>query len=125
VALVDSLAAGAAGFANSTPSSRGSARGSAPGPTRGDGREPARRPALSVAPASTPKDAGMRRDEGKHTVWRVQCGDLISRERCVTVFVDDNEVVLVGPPGETARLTGGQLGQLRTALNEAAKLAER
>lgn len=63
--------------------------------------------------------------EGGHLVWRVQCGDMISRERCVTVFVDDDEVVLVGPPGETARLTAGQLGQLRTALNEAAKLAER
>ena len=51
--------------------------------------------------------------------------DLISRERCVTVYVDDDEVVLVGPPGETARLSVGQLGQLRAALNEAAELAGR
>jgi hypothetical protein len=55
----------------------------------------------------------------------VQCGDLISRERAVTVFVEDNQVVVVSPPGETARLTSGQLGQLRAALNEAAKMAER
>ncbi|OZM72550.1 hypothetical protein CFN78_12935 [Amycolatopsis antarctica] len=114
MALVDSLAAEADITANSARSSRGEDRG------------PAQRPALSVAPAaSSPKDSGVRRNEGKHTVWRIQCGDLISRERCVTVFVDNDEVVLVGPPGETARMTGGQLGQLRAALNEAAKLAER
>lgn len=83
------------------------------------------RPALSVARPASRRESGTGRHEGKRTVWRVQCGDLIDRERCLTVFVDDNEVVLVGPPGETARLTGGQLGQLRVALNEAAKLAER
>ncbi|PWV82244.1 hypothetical protein SAMN05421630_10319 [Prauserella marina] len=84
------------------------------------------RPALSSA-ASTQAagPTGARRHEGGQVVWRVQCGDLISRERCVTVFVDDGEVVLVGPPGETARLTAGQLGQLSAALNEAAKMAER
>lgn len=109
MAFVDSLAADASAVANT----------SRPVP------RPGQRPTLAVAPASPPKDVGARRTESKRPVWRIQCGDLISRERCVTVFVDDNEVVLVGPPGETARLTGGQLGQLRTALNEAAKLAER
>lgn len=77
---------------------------------------------------TSPRDPyadAVRRYEGGQVVWRVQCGDLISRERCVTVFVEDDEVVLVGPPGETARLTKGQLGQLRAALNEAAELAER
>lgn len=82
------------------------------------------RPALSASSATGPS-TGARRHEGGQVVWRVQCGDLISRERCVTVFVDDGEVVLVGPPGETARLTAGQLGQLSAALNEAAKMAER
>lgn len=80
---------------------------------------------LSSAPTADPRAASARRYESGQVVWRVQCGDLISRERCVTVFVDDGEVVLVGPPGETARLSAGQLGQLRAALNEAAKLAER
>jgi hypothetical protein len=75
--------------------------------------------------ATDPRAAGTRRYEGGQLVWRVQCGDLIDRERCVTVFVEQDQVVLVGPPGETARLTSGQLGQLRAALNEAAKLAER
>lgn len=69
-------------------------------------------------------DSGRRHESGQ-VVWRVQCGDLISRDRCVTVFVEDGEVVLVGPPGETARLSGRQLGQLRAALREAAELAER
>ncbi|EHR48534.1 hypothetical protein SacmaDRAFT_0224 [Saccharomonospora marina XMU15] len=97
------------------------------------GTAPFRRPALGEKPrqslSSTPtvdaRGTSGRRYEGGQVVWRVQCGDLISRERCVTVFVDEGEVVLVGPPGETARLTAGQLGQLRAALNEAAKLAER
>ncbi|SFP88223.1 hypothetical protein SAMN05421810_103722 [Amycolatopsis arida] len=81
-------------------------------------------PPRTPAARSEPR-AGTRRYEKGQPVWRVQCGDLISRERCVTVFVDDDEVVLVGPPGETARLTADQLGDLRAALNEAAKLAER
>lgn len=81
--------------------------------------------AITAAAVSDPQIASGRRHEGGQVVWRVRCGDLISRERCVTVFVDEGEVVLVGPPGETARLTAGQLGQLRAALNEAAKLAER
>ncbi|MGY6657013.1 hypothetical protein ACXIZN_33115 [Amycolatopsis sp. TRM77291] len=82
------------------------------------------RPVSPSAPVD-PRTASVRRYEGGQLVWRVQCGDLISRERAVTVFVEDNQVVLVSPPGETARLTSGQLGQLRAALNEAAKMAER
>jgi hypothetical protein len=58
-------------------------------------------------------------------VWRINCGDVVNRERCLTVLVERNRVVLVGPPGETAVLTSGQLGQLRTALREAAEQAER
>ncbi|MDS0132988.1 MULTISPECIES: hypothetical protein [unclassified Amycolatopsis] len=85
---------------------------------------PAVRP-VTPAAAVDPRTASVRHYEGGQLVWRVQCGDLISRERAVTVFVEDNQVVLVSPPGETARLTSGQLGQLRAALNEAAKMAER
>jgi hypothetical protein len=58
-------------------------------------------------------------------VWRINCGDVVNRERCLTVLVERNRVVLMGPPGETAVLTSGQLGQLRTALREAAEQAER
>ncbi|GLZ41299.1 hypothetical protein [Actinokineospora sp. NBRC 105648] len=62
---------------------------------------------------------------GERRVWRISCGDVINRDRCLTVLVEKNKVVLVGPPGETAVLTSGQLGQLRTALQEAAEQAER
>ncbi|GAB2979947.1 hypothetical protein LWP59_00300 [Amycolatopsis acidiphila] len=87
---------------------------------------PMRTAARSAVPAVTdPRAAQVRRYESGQLVWRVQCGDMINRERCVTVLVQDGQVVLVGPPGETARLTAGQLGQLRAALNEAAKLTER
>jgi hypothetical protein len=79
----------------------------------------------ALSSAVDPRTANVRCYEGGNLIWRVQCGDLISRERAVTVFVEDNQVVLVSPPGETARLTTGQLGQLRAALNEAAKVAER
>ncbi|MGH3515942.1 MAG: hypothetical protein ACRDQ7_00680 [Haloechinothrix sp.] len=67
----------------------------------------------------------VRQEVSGHTVWRIQCGDMINRDRCVTVFVDAGEVVVMSPPGETARLSTGQVSQLRAALNEAAKLAER
>jgi hypothetical protein len=62
--------------------------------------------------------------EGRR-VWRISCGDIINRDRSLTVLVEDNKVVLVGPPGETAVLNLGQLDQLRAALREAAELAER
>ena len=112
--FVDSLAGGHAGTAM---------RPLRPAPGV-PGLATATRPVTPSAVAD-PRTAGVRHYEGGQLVWRVQCGDLISRERAVTVFVEDNQVVLVSPPGETARLTSGQLGQLRAALNEAAKMAER
>lgn len=90
---------------------------------------PAPRRAMHAPPAHhDPRPAPqefVRQVENGQTVWRIRCGDMIHRDRCVTVFVDRGEVVVVGPPGETARLSAGQVGQLRAALNEAAKLAER
>ena len=62
---------------------------------------------------------------GGRREWRISCGDVVNRDRCLTVLVERNKVVLVGPPGETAVLTTGQLGQLRAALREAAEQAER
>jgi hypothetical protein len=108
VELVDSITAGRAGIATSH--------------MRPTGTSVAR----SAIPAAVdPRTAAVRKYEGGQLVWRVQCSDLIARERAVTVFVEENQVVLVSPPGETARLTTGQLAQLRAALNEAAKMAER
>ncbi|MEV0066021.1 hypothetical protein [Amycolatopsis sp. NPDC050768] len=112
--FVDSLAGGHAGTAM---------RPLRPAPGA-PGIATATRPVTPSAVAD-PRTAGVRHYEGGQLVWRVQCGDLISRERAVTVFVENDQVVVVSPPGETARLTSGQLGQLRAALNEAAKMAER
>jgi hypothetical protein len=86
------------------------------------------------APAAPPCEGGSPRDRaadltrgsfGERRVWRITCGDVVNRDRCLTVLVDRDQVVLVGPPGETAVLTAGQLGQLRIALREAAEQAER
>lgn len=57
-------------------------------------------PVRPVTPAAAvdPRTAAVRHYEGGQLVWRVQCGDLIERERAVTVFVEDNQVVLVSPP---------------------------
>lgn len=80
----------------------------------------------AAAPTSQPApEPGVGRHEGGYPVWRVACGDMINRERSIAVYVDGGEVVVVGPPGESARLSGSQLNELKTALNEAAKLAER
>lgn len=86
------------------------------------------RPGEAPAPVPLSTDARATQastSEGGQPTWRVQCGDLINRDRCVTVFVENDQVVVVGPPGESARLTAGQASQLKAALNEAAKLAER
>lgn len=85
---------------------------------------------VSTAPPSpVTEDADHRRElHGSslgRQVWRINCGDVVNRERCLTVLVERNRVVLVGPPGETAVLNAGQLGQLRVALREAAEQAER
>ncbi|WP_033295984.1 hypothetical protein [Amycolatopsis jejuensis] len=119
--FVDSLGGGQAATAVR------SIRPAAPGIATARPVPPSRSAAAAVASSvpADPRTAGVRHYEGGQVVWRVQCGDLISRERAVTVFVEDDQVVVVSPPGETARLTSGQLGQLRAALNEAATLAER
>ena len=57
--------------------------------------------------------------------WRIRCQDVANRERFITLFVEHGRVVLVGPPGESAVLSPGQLNQLRAALQEAADEAER
>jgi hypothetical protein len=62
---------------------------------------------------------------GNQRWWRIRCRDVVNRDRSLTVLVDRGTVVVVGPPGETAVLSAGQLGQLRVALREAADQAER
>lgn len=87
------------------------ARGAGPAPADAeDGSEPA---------------SGWVGSTGNRRWWRIRCRDVGNRDRCLTVLADRGTVVLVGPPGETAVLSAGQLGQLRTALREAADQAER
>jgi hypothetical protein len=57
--------------------------------------------------------------------WQISCQDVVDRERSLTVLVKDDRVLVVGPPGETAVLSAGQLGQLATALRLAAQQTER
>jgi hypothetical protein len=70
-------------------------------------------------------DTGVDERPARSRQWRIRCQDVANRERFLTLFVEHGRVVLVGPPGESAVLTPGQLGQLRTALQEAADEAER
>ncbi|MCP2197631.1 hypothetical protein [Lentzea flava] len=62
---------------------------------------------------------------GQRRTWQISCGDVVDRDRQLTVKVVQGQVVLVGPPGETAVLSHDQLVQLRAALREAADQAER
>ena len=88
---------------------------------------------LAAAPArptlrSDPEfgiNMGVDERPGRARQWRVRCQDVANRERFLTLFVEHGRVVLVGPPGESAVLTPGQLSQLRSALQEAADEAER
>lgn len=98
-----------------TPVSGGAA-GAVPSPAAGSTAE---------TDEPTGSDAGWRGTTGQRRWWRIQCSDVVDRARCLTVMVDRDTVVLVGPPGETAVLSPGQLGELRAALREAADQAER
>lgn len=70
-------------------------------------------------------DTGVDEPGARGRQWRIRCQDVADRDRFLTLFVEHGRIVLVGPPGESAVLTPGQLGQLRTALQEAADEAER
>ncbi|HEY0638767.1 MAG TPA: hypothetical protein VGD67_14050 [Pseudonocardiaceae bacterium] len=64
-----------------------------------------------------------RDHEGRRHWWRLPCRDVIDRERFLTVLIDRDQVVLVGPPGETAVMSPAQVGHLSEALREAADRA--
>lgn len=80
--------------------------------------------ATGAAPRSE-VDMGADARPARARQWRIRCQDVANRERFLTVFVEHGRVVLVGPPGESAVLSPGQLSKLRSALQEAADEAER
>ncbi|APU19360.1 hypothetical protein [Actinoalloteichus sp. GBA129-24] len=51
--------------------------------------------------------------------WSVNCRDVAGRKRDLTVFVNDGQIVIVAPPGETAVLAPLEVGRLRAALRDA------
>ncbi|PRX47143.1 hypothetical protein B0I33_106242 [Prauserella shujinwangii] len=65
-----------------------------------------------------------RLDEGRDDVavrdeWAIACRDIAGRRRELTVFVSNDRVVLVAPPGEAAVLAPLDVGRLRAALRDA------
>jgi len=55
--------------------------------------------------------------------WTVVCRDFAGRERPLRVVVRGAEVVIVAPPGETAVLDHAAIAQLRSAVAQAAQVA--
>ncbi|WP_106179671.1 hypothetical protein [Prauserella shujinwangii] len=51
--------------------------------------------------------------------WAIACRDIAGRRRELTVFVSNDRVVLVAPPGEAAVLAPLDVGRLRAALRDA------
>ncbi|GAA4613426.1 hypothetical protein [Saccharopolyspora hordei] len=51
--------------------------------------------------------------------WHVSCRDVAGRRRDLSVFINQGDVVVVAPPGETAVLSPLEVGRLRAALRDA------
>ena len=51
--------------------------------------------------------------------WLVSCRDVAGRRREVSVSVNQGNIVVVAPPGETAVLSPLEVGRLRAALRDA------
>ena len=59
-----------------------------------------------------------------HEEWTVTCRDFAGRARPLRVVVRGSEVVVVAPPGETAVLDQAAVAQLRSAVVQAAQVAQ-
>ena len=57
--------------------------------------------------------------------WRLHCRDAVGAHRDLTVLVNRDRVVLVGPPGEAAVLSAVGVGELSVALRSAAEQARK
>ncbi len=60
---------------------------------------------------------------GPRRWWRVLCRDVLHVRRYLTVLVNRDRVVLVGPPGRTVVLPTDRVGELSNALRKAAEQA--
>ena len=61
--------------------------------------------------------------EDRRRWWRFDCRDAANVQRFLTVLVNRDRVVLVGPPGRTVVLSSGDAGRLSEALRRAAEQA--
>ena len=61
--------------------------------------------------------------EDRRRWWRFDCRDVANVQRFLTVLVNRDRVVLVGPPGRTVVLSSGDAGRLSEALRRAAEQA--
>lgn len=57
--------------------------------------------------------------------WHVDCRDVANAHRNLTVLVNRDKVVLVGPPGHAAELESRGAAQLSMALRDAATQARK
>lgn len=55
--------------------------------------------------------------------WHVSCRDVAGRRRDMSVLINQGNVVVIAPPGETAVLSPLEVGRLRAALRDAIMLA--
>ncbi len=51
--------------------------------------------------------------------WHISCRDVAGRRRGLSVFANDDNVIVVAPPGETAVLGPLEAGRLRAAIRDA------
>lgn len=81
------------------------------------GAEPTGSVPVPAQAGPEPEPAGPRR------WWRVLCRDVLHIRRYLTVLVNRDRVVLVGPPGRTVVLSTDGVGELSNALRKAAEQA--
>ncbi|MFR9728049.1 hypothetical protein ACL03H_02400 [Saccharopolyspora sp. MS10] len=79
----------------------------------------------AIARVAVPDQTGPATAEstGPRRWWRVLCLDVQHIRRYLTVLVNRDRVVLVGPPGRTVVLSTDGVGELSKALRRAAEQA--
>ncbi|WP_243790704.1 hypothetical protein [Saccharopolyspora gloriosae] len=79
-----------------------------------------------TAQAAVPDQVGPQPESaGRRRWWRALCRDVQHVRRYLTVLVNRDRVVLVGPPGRTVVLSTDGVGELSNALRQAAEQARK